>query len=395
MPIMPYILIYLALSLSLLKAESFVAENPTSMLDSPFFTDAVRFHEMGAADIVYFSRFDSSTPLFFPKALALHECLDNSALKFYSLHDLARNPMLLNKRVHSQELTSSYKSLEPPASKVFVRERKVFDSTQLLIPRRRGELASDEQLNEFLSKKRKTSYNEETQKRIIENLLRDEYANQPVAGFLGHAARENLKVAPQFSHSPINLKPSTYSNPDRSLPSLRQPIPIPQKVVINSSPKRTKEIIDNSHIPSSTSLNFIARKQSRDGTIHPAQASEIYLTTQDLKELLQDLSKDPLVAGEVRSVAEMWAKAEKNVSQNPEIALGVKSILLSAKVGRARTDPYGNASMENVSPDDKYFVIGIDKDVETNVVTIWSKEVDVEPGENLVELSSTDVIYQE
>ena len=42
---MPYILIYLALSLSLLKAESFVAENPTSMLDSPFFTDAVRFHE--------------------------------------------------------------------------------------------------------------------------------------------------------------------------------------------------------------------------------------------------------------------------------------------------------------------------------------------------------------
>jgi hypothetical protein len=33
--------------------------------------------------------------------------------------------------------------------------------------------------------------------------------------------------------------------------------------------------------------------------------------------------------------------------------------------------------------------------VDTNVVTIWSKEVEVEPGENLVELTSTDVIYQE
>ena len=60
-----------------------------------------------------------------------------------------------------------------------------------------------------------------------------------------------------------------------------------------------------------------------------------------------------------------------------------------------RTDPYGRASLENLSPDDKYYVIGIDKDVDTNVVTIWSKEVEVAPGENLVELTSTDVIYQE
>ena len=62
------------------------------------------------------------------------------------------------------------------------------------------------------------------------------------------------------------------------------------------------------------------------------------------------MTKDPAIAGEVRSVAELWAKAEKNVSHNPEIALGVKSILLSAKVGRARTDPYGQASLENLSP---------------------------------------------
>ena len=56
--------------------------------------------------------------------------------------------------------------------------------------------------------------------------------------------------------------------------------------------------------------------------LRPAQASEIYLTTQDLKRTLKDLTKDPAVSGEVRSVAELWAKAEKNGSQNPEIALG-------------------------------------------------------------------------
>ena len=73
----------------------------------------------------------------------------------------------------------------------------------------------------------------------------------------------------------------------------------------------------------------------------------------------------------------------------------MKSILLQAKVGKALTDPFGHAALENLPPDDKYYLIGIDKDPDTNVVTIWSKEVEVNPGENLVELSPNDVIYQD
>ena len=141
----------------------------------------------------------------------------------------------------------------------------------------------------------------------------------------------------------------------------------------NKISAESEKYLTSTTFPKNTILKLKAQKPSRDGTLKPAQASEIYLTTQDLKELLKDLTKDPAIAGEVRSVAELWAKAEKDVSRNPEIALGVKSILLSAKVGRARTDPYGQASMENLSPDDKYYVIGIDKDIETDVVTIWSK----------------------
>ena len=59
------------------------------------------------------------------------------------------------------------------------------------------------------------------------------------------------------------------------------------------------------------------------------------------------------------------------------------------------TDPFGHAALKNLPPDDKYFLIGIDKDPDTNVVTIWSKAVEVNPGENLVELSPNDVIYQD
>ena len=110
---------------------------------------------------------------------------------------------------------------------------------------------------------------------------------------------------------------------------------------------------------------------------------------------MHSLDAGPAVAGELKTVAKIWAKAEKNASEAPEVALGVKSILLEAKVSKARTDPYGQAALRGVQPDEKYFLIGIDKDVQSNVVTIWSKEVDVGPGENLVELSSNDVIYQE
>ena len=42
----------------------------------------------------------------------------------------------------------------------------------------------------------------------------------------------------------------------------------------------------------------------------------------------------------------------KDSSSNPDIALGVKSILLQAKVGKARTDPFGQAELNDVSPDD-------------------------------------------
>ena len=127
----------------------------------------------------------------------------------------------------------------------------------------------------------------------------------------------------------------------------------------------------------------------------PAQASEFYLTTKNLQDLFGDLELDRALAGEVKSVAELWAHAEKGSSSNPDIALGVKSILLQAKVGKARTDPFGQAELNDVSPDDKYYLIGIDKDDQTGVVTIWSKHIEVEPGENMVELTTNDVIYQD
>jgi len=142
-----------------------------------------------------------------------------------------------------------------------------------------------------------------------------------------------------------------------------------------------------------TVLKFKASKKASNGDQAPAQASDFYVTTQNLGELFKDLGAEQAVAGKVKSVAEMWAQAEK--SSDPEIVYGIKSILLQAKVGKTRTDAFGQAAVQGIKPSDKYYLIGIEKDDVTNQITIWSKEVEVTPGENMIELSSNDVIYQE
>jgi len=371
-------------------ADNFLGE----WFSSPLLDVPVRMDELSGDRIVELTAGKFSTPLFYPKSVSIFERMDGSLSKFYLLEQLAKNPGLIPlPKKQSTRYSESFGRNQQNVELSFAdRERQLFDTSLLLVPKRSSPLPSDDDLKAFLAQGHRKYVSPVDSKDIIDNLLKDEYADHPVISLLNDSPEvKKVLKSESFNRGKQGLFNSAstalQSSPTvQTSPYLSPPQP----------PARVKEVsLQDLQFDGRTFLTLQARKPSRDGTMQPAQASEIYLTTQGLKELLKGIGSNPVVAGEVRSVAEMWAKAEKNVSQNPEIALGVKSILLSAKVGRARTDPYGNASMDNVSPDDKYFVIGIDKDVETNVVTIWSKEVDVEPGENLVELSSTDVIYQE
>jgi len=70
----------------------------------------------------------------------------------------------------------------------------------------------------------------------------------------------------------------------------------------------------------------------------------------------------------------------------------VKSVLIKAQVGKVLTDFKGEAQVAGLKPDD-YYLIGIDKDDETGIVTIWSKSIAIARGENLVEVSARDVVW--
>ena len=313
-------------------------------------------------------------PLFYPKKISVLDWMDSGIKDFHTLDELVENPRLQIKP-HDIVLSEANQNESVPQaggdnlldlkSKADQVVKKHFLETRNL------DEVAQAKVDAFLRKGRQ-NMNSFDQEAAVEKLLKSGNLNDSIT-LLEENSRE------LSNRDPTNSK----SESGKQVTSLFK---------TNSDILELKEVNDVND--TETTLKLRASKPTEDGRMLPAQASEFYLFTKDLNELLKDSNLGNALQGEVDSVAELWAQAEKNRHLNPEVAVGVKSILLQAKVSRTRTDPYGQANLGNLLPDEQYFLIGIDKDPETNVVTIWSKKVEVNPGENLVELSPNDVIYQ-
>ena len=98
-------------------------------------------------------------------------------------------------------------------------------------------------------------------------------------------------------------------------------------------------------------LKLRASKPSGNGKLIPAQASQFYLTTQNLNDLLKGLSSG---IGDCRRSSIRCGnlgKSGKKSSFEPRSRFtSVKSILLQAKVGKALTDPFGHAPWKICRP---------------------------------------------
>ena len=342
----------------------------------------MRMEELDASPVLNGFNQKNPFPILYPGEFSFFSLIDYADPAFKSLEVLKKLPVKnnfsnfnLKKILPSKKASTTNKYIysENSAAELDPVIEFVQSSPNKSLP-------SDDELKSFLRGNTKKSQNDLTPQKSIP-------ASQPIpktfAEFRTEA--ESSLISKIFNRSSSKKTPATGTNHKDSAPT-------PSVSALNADifpeEKSLQPVI-------SSTLKLRAKKPNTAGQLEPAQASEFYLTTQNLNELLQNLEAGAAVEGELKSVAEIWAKAEKNASQAPEVALGVKSILLQAKVSKARTDPFGEAALRGVQPDEKYFLIGIDKDVQSNVVTIWSKEVAVEPGENVVELSSSDVIYQE
>lgn len=369
--IFPYILFFTftAGSFSAYSIEDSV--NRMHYLEQP-----LRFDEIDSSPLHTINSEGFPFPLLFPAEISLISLIDFADPGFQSLEKLSKLPVINNFTTRNNR------------NNIFTPKKR--PTNRLAKDSRDSSLMISDPVSQFLkSAPSKTLPTDAELTRFL--YPGDKY--KPTPENIPDLPNSNIQSSQTFSDFRNQAESALLNRIFKSEPSPDKTLP----------PLSETEIIDIPSPPAgnlsegafSSTVKLRAQKPNNDGQLEPAQASEFYLTTQNLQELLQNLDAGSAVAGELQSVAEIWAKAEKNASQSPEVALGVKSIMLQAKVSKARTDPYGKAALRGVQPDEKYFLIGIDKDVQSNVVTIWSKELDVQPGENLVELSSSDVIYQE
>ena len=336
----------------------------------------LRFDEIDSSPLHTINSEGFPFPLFYPAEISLFSLIDFADPGFQSLEKLSKLPVINNFPTRNNR------------NNIFTPKKR--PTNRLAKDSRDSSLMISDPVSQFLKSAPSKSLPTDAE---LTRFLYPGNKNKPTSDYIPDLPNSNIQSSQTFSDfrnqaesALLNRIFKSEPSPDKTLP----PLPEPEIIDIPSPPAGNL-----SEGAFSSTVKLRAQKPNNDGQLEPAQASEFYLTTQNLQELLRNLDAGSAVAGELQSVAEIWAKAEKNASQSPEVALGVKSIMLQAKVSKARTDPYGKAALRGVQPDEKYFLIGIDKDVQSNVVTIWSKELDVQPGENLVELSSSDVIYQE
>ena len=207
--------------------------------------------------------------------------------------------------------------------------------------------------------------------------------------------------------SPVVVPDPVVVQPPASLPpSLDPQVPVEPPPVATIAPSqapsqavaplRSGPSPYEKGLPDEGTLRMAAKLRLPDGSQRPALASEFFLTTRQLDELLTEAIPYPSENNDDQlymKLLRLWAESEKRADgKGNNIALKVKSVLINAKVSKMDTDYKGEAEAPNLKPDD-YYLIGIDKDDETGIVTIWSKRIAISRGENRVELSSQDVVW--
>ena len=362
-------------------AREFISLRSLDVMDSVTWISPIRNIEEDGSMIVRIKRKQTAIPLFYPQNVPLFDFMDKGNPQFYTLEQLSLNPRLgpmpvfasrKQKHAAKEPVTIESSKVRSLENRLRDLEAKLFESES-----KQSQRPGDDELQAFILEGNDHLSAEQ----------RIEYLSRVISEAKQKTDRENFPIAENSAPLATNISPQEEELPNSDFLSLPPPPTIAEsesRYPLQRYSKLARSV-----------LKFKASVPTAQGKERPAQASDFYLTTRNLQDLLSDLNLDSALAGEVKSVAELWAHAEKDSTANPEIALGVKSILLQAKVGKARTDPFGNGELDDVSPDDKYFLIGIDKDDQTGVVTIWSKHVEVGLGENMVELTTKDVIYQE
>ena len=354
-----------------------VPVEPPRYVESPF-----RLDDADVLGLPLYLRLPGKPPLFYPRALDVFSWIDLARPNWHSLQELIERPDLADEVFPERPVVETPKALSSV-------------DFSIVEPTEPNKPVSKDPVDQYIARLvREASIG------VDEEILTDRMRiNSPSEEDLlnGIAYLESLRN--RGKNTPEPLTPLVEPSPSAPAETITQPAQRPPPLSQPSLPSlETSRAVSPPGIPdpippSKATLRMAAKVSLPDGTQRPAFASEFFLTTRQLEDLLSEAIPYPTAANDVRQLIRLWAESTKRVdSKGNTLALKVKSVLVAAKVSKVDTDLNGEAEVAGLKPDD-YYLIGIDKDDETGIVTIWSKPIAISRGENHVEVSAQDVVW--
>lgn len=182
------------------------------------------------------------------------------------------------------------------------------------------------------------------------------------------------------STSEINVpSSSTVTTTTASPPASAPETVIPQTVTPSSSaPSRV------SSVPAKGGTVLIdAKVTNQTGAVQQVKNEKFYLLDKDLESILSDADLEPI---EGQTLADSFGMAVLNPSRYADFHRDALDAIAEHIKYSATTDGSGKASMREVDPDN-YYLFGVTKS--RTGFAVWSSPVNINDGENKVNLSPT------
>ena len=179
--------------------------------------------------------------------------------------------------------------------------------------------------------------------------------------------------------------PSSYSSRRRD--SLPEYAPIRPRNILQSS---SNPVSVRNEEGGNANLQIQAKVQFLDNKVRPAGFTEFFLVDRKLSEILAAEGIKPPTQDGIQTHAEYWARSVQRGYQFPGIAAKIRNALARSSLRRIKTNSLGVGNVDDLS-DGNFFIVGASTLGQVGVV--WSKPVNLNNGDNVINLDLNDAAW--
>ena len=178
---------------------------------------------------------------------------------------------------------------------------------------------------------------------------------------------------------------STYSSRRRD--SLPEYAPVRPRNILQSS---SSPVSVRNEEGGNANLQIQAKVQFLDNKVRPAGFTEFFLVDRKLSEILSAEGIKPPTQDGIQTHAEYWARSVQRGYQFPGIAAKIRNALARSSLRRIKTNSLGVGNVDDLS-DGNFFIVGASTLGQVGVV--WSKPVNLNNGDNVINLDLNDAAW--